>query len=80
MEEAVSNVIHGDDTDDEVLSKLVEIAVVSETENRPIFTDFFRQEPVFYRRHFRGWIKDGIREVMKIRELSEKNSGLKTSK
>lgn len=76
MEEMVSNTIHGDDTKDEVLAKLIEIAVVSETENRPLYIDFFREEPVFYRRHFRGWIRDGIKEVQKIQALSDKNSSL----
>ena len=76
MEAAVSDAIHGRSSPDAVLAKLVEIAVVSETESRPIFTDFFRQEPVFYRRHFRGWIRDGIKEVIKINQISEKNSGL----
>ena len=46
----------------------------------PIFSDFFRQEPVFYRRHFRGWIRDGIKEVIKIQQVSEQNSGLMAQK
>ena len=49
------------------LSTLLEMTVVSITENRPIFENV-ADEPVFYRRHFYKWVKAIIDEEKAIQQ------------
>jgi hypothetical protein len=48
-------------TDDVYLGRLIDLVVDSIVDNRPLFPDLFK-EPIFYRKHFKRWVKDGIAE------------------
>lgn len=57
-------------TSDPVLLTLLEIVVTSVAEERPLFNNPL-EEPPFYRRYFRRWVKEGLEEAAKIAQLQD---------
>lgn len=51
----------GGDSDDLVLNNLVELALASIREERPLFRGIL-EEPTFWRRHFFRWVKNWVEE------------------
>ena len=78
MEDAINEAID-EQSKDVVLLKLVEITAASIIEERPLF-DNILTEPVFYRRHFKPWVKKGIDEALKLRAAVDRVAQFKASK
>lgn len=51
----------GGDSDDLALNNLVELALASIREERPLFRGIL-EEPAFWRRHFFRWVKNWVEE------------------
>jgi hypothetical protein len=60
MEEVVKRAVE-DGTQDGVLAQLVEVTRASILEGRPLFSNLM-EEPVFYRRHFKRWVREIVKE------------------
>jgi hypothetical protein len=67
LEEAVNDAILAETTTDRVLSLLLELTITSITEERPLFPNPL-DEPLFYKRHFRKWVEEGLREAADIQK------------
>jgi hypothetical protein len=78
MEEAINDAIDGQ-SEDAVLLKLIEITAASIIDESPLF-DNILDEPTFYRKHFKPWVKKGIDEALKVREAVDSVSHFKASK
>ncbi len=74
LEEHVKDAILTGEIGDPVLASLLELAIHSILNDRPLFANLL-EEPAFYRRYFYRWIKEGIEEVRKVNEAAEKNRG-----
>jgi hypothetical protein len=70
MEKEVMGALEGEENDDMVLMSLLDYTMTSLVEKRPIFPNL-ADEPVFYRRYFRKWVKDYIDEQQQIAEAQE---------
>jgi hypothetical protein len=65
MENVVREAVYGD-TNYIVLAHLLEITRTSIYEKRPIFNSIM-EEPAFYRRFFKRWVKDEIDQEMAVK-------------
>jgi hypothetical protein len=70
LEEAVNDAVLTETTDDRVLAFLLELTITSLTEERPLFPNPL-DEPLLYRRHFRKWVEEGLREATDIQKAME---------
>lgn len=68
LEDIVKDAIYTETSDDPVLLKLIEITMISITENRPLFSGSPLNEPAFYQRYFRRWVQEGLEEARKFKE------------
>jgi hypothetical protein len=66
MENTVKDAIT-EGTTDKTLSILLEVVRISITEDRLLFPNPL-DEPVFYRRYFVPWVKEGLEEAKAIAE------------
>jgi hypothetical protein len=63
MEEAVKDAILLEQNDDPVLDTLIDLTAISLSEGRPLFVSPM-SEPSFYRKYFKPWVRDGIKEAV----------------
>ena len=70
LEDEVNDAVLTETTEDPVLAFLIEVTMASIETSRPLFSNLW-DEPIFYRRHFRKWVEQGLREAAKIREIQE---------
>lgn len=73
LEEIVKDAILTGELNDGVLATLVEMTIYSILNDRPLFANSL-DEPAFYRRYFYRWVKEGIDEVRKSNEASQKRA------
>ena len=70
LEDIVKDAVIQERSDDLVLLKLIELELVSINEGRPLFTGSPLNDPVFYRRYFRKWVREGLEEAQKFKNVS----------
>jgi hypothetical protein len=58
----------GGDSDDLVLNHLIELTLASIRDERPLFQSIM-EEPAFWRRHFRRWMKAWIEEEETLQDV-----------
>jgi hypothetical protein len=71
MEGVVKDAILEEDFADRILWNLIEITMAEITTGRPLFQTL-REEPVFYRRHFRRWVEEAMGERSRLAELEQR--------
>jgi hypothetical protein len=57
-------------SDDAVLAQLVELVLEEEIEKRPLFPNLL-DEPVFFRRYFRRWVMEALKEKQSIGDATK---------
>lgn len=67
MEDAVSDAILTQHTDDKVLDSLIELAIISIREGKEL-TPNLLDEPSLWRRHFLEWVEKALEEASKAQE------------
>jgi hypothetical protein len=55
---------------DAVLAQLVELVLEEEIEKRPLFPNLL-DEPVFFRRYFRRWVTEALKEKQSIGDATK---------
>ena len=65
MEDSVKDAILMDETDDTVLNSLIKLTLKSISSGRELFPNLF-DAPIFYERHFKPWVIEGMSEVEKV--------------
>ena len=58
-------------SDDPVLEHLIELTITSLLEGRPLYQNIL-EEPDFYRRYFKKWVKEGLREHEAMEKIKNK--------
>ena len=72
MAEAVYDAITTNSTSDPILAVLLELAITSIQDNRPIFPNPI-DEPLMYRRYFLKWVTEGLEDAAKLQRAQEEN-------
>jgi hypothetical protein len=75
LEDEVNDAVLTETTEDPVLAFLIEVTMASIETGRPLFSNLF-DEPIFYRRHFRKWVEQSLREADQIRKIQETTASL----
>jgi hypothetical protein len=70
MEEEVKDAILTRQTKDAILITLIDIARMSIRDERPISNSLL-EEPVFWRRHFLRWVREGLNELEIVERLEQ---------
>jgi hypothetical protein len=55
--------------DDPILQGLLEITIASINDSRPLYATLL-EEPAFYRKFFRKWVVEGLKERSEAREAT----------
>jgi hypothetical protein len=56
-------------TRDVILNMLLEVTMASLVDERPLFANII-DEPLFYRRYFLPWVREGLQELRTIENAS----------
>jgi len=70
MEEAVKDAILTATTDDPYLAVLIDLTASSIHEDRPLYPNL-RDEPLFYRKYIKRWVREGLDELRASRKVGE---------
>lgn len=71
MEEAVSDAVITQHTDDDILDGLIELAIICIREGRSLTTNPL-DEPALWKRHFLDWVELALDEAAKAQDIIDK--------